>query len=237
MSALLRQMLDDGAEGAWPLLEASGSAKDASGHGHTLTVTGTVGSGAAVVPGTGSGRSIAAPAANAFNRLDCTDAALVPASNVFSCEAWIAPTTLNSATNDVMCRWGTGGPSWLLRYSPTGVLTLITYNGSASSSLLSTGPTIATGNVYHVACYYDGVNGALVQNGVVVAGPTAMNVPQASTARPFTIGCQSDTDGGDYSPYHMIGRVAYCGFYRAVLPASKLAYHYQVGLRSGVVVG
>jgi hypothetical protein len=237
VSALLRQMAADSPEGLWPLLEASGSAADVSGHGHTLTVNGTVGSGAAVVPGTGSARSIAVPAANAFNRLDCTDAALVPASNAFTSEAWIAPTTMNSVTNDVMQRWGTGGPSWLLRYTPAGVLTFITYNGSASSSLSSTGPAIATGNVYHVACIYDGTNGTLLQNGAVVAGPTAMNIPQASTVRPFTIGCQSDTDGGDYSPYHFVGRVAYCAFYRAALTPATLAYHYKVGIRSGVVVG
>lgn len=152
-------------------------------------------------------------------------------------EAWIVPSSINSTANDIACRWGTGGPSWLLRFTSAGALTLINYNGASSSTLTSTGPAIAAGSLYHVAAYYDGTNGCLVQNGVVVAGPTAMVVPQASTVRPFSLFCQSDTDGGDYSTFHFLGKMGYCAFYRAAVSSTRFLAHYKTGLRNGVIVG
>jgi hypothetical protein len=141
----------------------------------------------------------------------------------FTAEAWLNAEG-NSGTYCALSAGQFGSPraGWLIYNVGSGwSFRLYNLNGTATSLNL-TGGTIDA-NWHHIVAVFDGTNGRLYQDGVLVAGPTAATgyVPNPSTD--LTIGARSD--GG----FVFAGEIDEVAIYTNVLSSTDVQAHYNNG--------
>jgi len=144
----------------------------------------------------------------------------------FTVEAWLNAEG-NTATACALSSGQFASPraGWLLYNVGTGwSFRLYNQNGTATSLNL-TGGTIDA-NWHHIVAEFDGTNGYLYQDGVLVAGPTAATGYVSNPGIDLTIGARSD--GG----FIFNGSIDEVGIYTNVLAAADVLAHYQNGTSS-----
>ncbi|HUW17412.1 MAG TPA: LamG-like jellyroll fold domain-containing protein, partial [Actinomycetes bacterium] len=201
-------------DGYWPLDDASGNFRDASGNGFTATVSGTPVYGA-------TGPTIDSEVQSAITFDGSTDDAVASSAvddgaTEFTISAWFK--TTSAVSEDMVCIWyGGDGISWTLYYDGGGSLLLI---GSSDGSAADIGAGGNTGGGtldddawHHVVAWADAssvwhidVDGGTFTN---FAGPHSWNGP--STA-PLTI-------GGDNSAGFWAGNLAHVAYWKSDIGA------------------
>lgn len=111
-------------------------------------------------------------------------------------EAWVHPRAAgNGVDQDIISKWaGNPGASYILQIDHSGVIRLVTSNGTTNSIIL--GPTLLANNTWqHVAATFDNGTVLLYLNGVLDQTATGAMVPYVGT-EPVAFGREGNFPGG-----------------------------------------
>ena len=149
----------------------------------------------------------------------------------FTVEAWIQPSTVQTAGN-VVCplacgHFDTSRSGWLLYQTDTGWDFRMYNQNQLNTSLDLEGGTPPVSGVWsHVCAVYDGTQAAVYVNGVGTSGTPSGFV--ANTDGPMTVGTRSDAAFG------FPGAVGEVAVYTNALPPAAILAHYQLGTNTAI---
>jgi hypothetical protein len=121
---------------------------------------------------------------------------LLDLTATWTLEAWVYPRAAgNGSDQDIISKWaGNPGASYILQIDATGVIRLVTSDGTTNSIIL--GVTALTNNTWqHVAATFDGGTVNLYLNGVVDRTVTGVRTPYIG-GEPVAFGREGNFPGG-----------------------------------------
>jgi hypothetical protein len=124
------------------------------------------------------------------------DSPALDLTSTWTLEAWVFPRAAgNGADQDIISKWaGNPGASYILQIDHSGVIRLVTSNGTTNSIIL--GPTLLANNSWqHVAATFDNGTVLLYLNGVLDQTATGAMVPYVGP-EPVAFGREGNYPGG-----------------------------------------
>jgi hypothetical protein len=221
------EVLCDSPLAYWRLNETnSGSmANDATHDGHDATYVGGVTFQAKGIPGNGGDPAVALDGTSGYIDAGSNFAFLGKAP--FTLEAWILPTTIDSAFRGVMSnefQSGTDKEGYVVYLQLDAGIGYDRYEGGTSTPLIApdSGLTASAG-WYHVVGVYDGASTALYVNANLVASSKTSLAIQSTTCI-FAMGATHCGEQGYFQ-----GSLDEIAVYAGALSPGRIQKHYQVG--------